>query len=141
MTDEEKTESPRAGVYICHCGGNISDVVDVETVRNALEQDPNVVVSRRNMFMCSKTGQELIEKDIQDGAIDRVVVASCSPKLHETTFRGATDRGGMNVFLYEHANIREQVSWAHPHTPEKATEKAISLIRAAVNKAINFDPL
>ena len=141
MTDEEKTESTRAGVYICHCGGNISDVVDVEKVRNALEQDPQVVVSRRNMFMCSKTGQELIEKDIQDGVIDRVVVASCSPKLHETTFRGATDRGGMNIFLYEHANIREQVSWAHPHTPELATEKAVSLIRAAVNKAINFDPL
>ncbi len=141
MTNEEKNDFPRAGVYICHCGGNISDVVNVETVRNALEEDPKVVVSRRNMFMCSKTGQELIEKDIQDGIIDRVVVASCSPKLHETTFRGATDRGGMNVFLYEHANIREQVSWAHPHTPEKATEKAISLIRAAVNKAVNFDPL
>lgn len=134
-------KAPRAGVYICHCGGNIGDVVDVEKVRAALEKDPQVHVSRQNMFMCSKIGQELIEKDIKDGLIDRVIVASCSPRLHQTTFRGATRRGGLNVFLYEHANIREQVSWAHPHTPEKATEKAVSLIRAAVNKAIKFDPL
>ncbi|MHA2304004.1 MAG: CoB--CoM heterodisulfide reductase iron-sulfur subunit A family protein [Candidatus Hodarchaeales archaeon] len=141
QTSFTKEKSPRAGVYICHCGGNISDVVDVEKVQNALEKDPQVYISRRNMFMCSKTGQELIEKDIKDGLIDRVIVASCSPKLHETTFRGATKRGGLNVFLYEHANTREQVSWAHPHTPEKATEKAISLIRAAVNKAIEFEPL
>ncbi|MFX1506025.1 MAG: CoB--CoM heterodisulfide reductase iron-sulfur subunit A family protein [Promethearchaeota archaeon] len=141
MENSIKKLAPRAGVYICHCGGNISDVVDVEKVRAALEKDPQVYVSRKNMFMCSKIGQELIEKDIRDGLIDRVVVASCSPRLHQTTFRGATRRGGLNVFLYEHANIREQVSWAHPHTPEKATEKAVSLIRAAVNKAIEFDPL
>lgn len=139
--EEKNTTSPGVGVYICHCGGNIGDVVDVEKARETLEKDPQVSVAQQNMFMCSKIGQELIEKDIREGKVDRVVVASCSPRLHQTTFRGATKRGGLNVFLYEHANIREQVSWAHPHTPEKATEKAVSLIRAAVNKAVKFEPL
>ncbi|MHA1973619.1 MAG: CoB--CoM heterodisulfide reductase iron-sulfur subunit A family protein [Candidatus Hodarchaeales archaeon] len=141
MGEDEKKESPRVGVYICHCGGNISDVVDVEKVREILEKNPNVTVSRRNMFMCSNAGQELIEKDIKDGLIDRVVVASCSPRLHEMTFRGATRRGGLNEFLYEQVNIREQDSWVHSHTPDLATRKAVSLVRGGVAKALELDPL
>jgi heterodisulfide reductase subunit A len=138
---DREPKKQRVGVYICHCGGNISDVVDVEKVRNILERYPNVKVSRRNMFMCSNAGQELIEKDIKDGLIDRVVVASCSPRLHEMTFRGATRRGGLNEFLYEQVNIREQDSWVHSHTPEEATRKAVSLIRGGVAKALKLDPL
>ncbi|NHJ01532.1 MAG: CoB--CoM heterodisulfide reductase iron-sulfur subunit A family protein [Candidatus Heimdallarchaeota archaeon] len=138
MSEKEET---KVGVYICHCGGNISDIVDVEKVRQELEKYPNVVVSRRNMFMCSNAGQELIEEDIKAGKVNRVVVASCSPSLHEMTFRGATRRGGLNEFLYEQVNIREQDSWVHSHQPDEATRKAVSLIRGGVAKAMQLDPL
>jgi heterodisulfide reductase subunit A len=141
MSTDEKKKKPRVGVYICDCGGNISDVVDVEKVRQVLEENENVAVSRRDMFMCSNAGQELIEKDIQDDKIDRVIVASCSPSLHEMTFRGATRRGGLNEFLYEQVNIREQDSWVHSHNHDLATEKAIRLVRGGVAKAMKLDPL
>ncbi|MCK4849457.1 MAG: CoB--CoM heterodisulfide reductase iron-sulfur subunit A family protein, partial [Candidatus Heimdallarchaeota archaeon] len=141
MNTEEKDKKIRVGVYVCHCGGNISDVVDVEKVRQVLEENENVTVSRRDMFMCSNAGQELIEKDIKDGKIDRVIVASCSPSLHEMTFRGATRRGGLNEFLYEQVNIREQDSWVHSHNHDLATEKAIRLVRGGVAKALKLDPL
>ncbi|MFX1533269.1 MAG: CoB--CoM heterodisulfide reductase iron-sulfur subunit A family protein [Promethearchaeota archaeon] len=138
---ENKSDTSKVGVYICHCGGNISDVVDVEEVEQNLAKYPNVVCARRNIFMCSNEGQELIEKDIKEKGINRIVVASCTPSLHEETFRGAIRRGGLNEFLYEHANIREQVSWAHPHTPQEATQKAIRLVQAAVNKATMLQSL
>ena len=141
MNTEETNKKIRVGVYVCHCGGNISDVVDVEKVRQVLEVNENVTVSRRDMFMCSNAGQELIEKDIKDGKIDRVIVASCSPSLHEMTFRGATRRGGLNEFLYEQVNIREQDSWVHSHNHDLATEKAIRLVRGGVAKALKLDPL
>ncbi len=143
MTENKDSNNSdvKVGVYICHCGGNISDVVDVERVRKELEKYPNVVVSRRNMFMCSNAGQELIEEDIKEGKVNRVVVASCSPRLHEMTFRGATRRGGLNEFLYEQFNIREQDSWVHSHHPDEATRKAVSLIRGGVAKAMKLDPL
>ena len=127
-------ESPRVGVYVCHCGGNISDVVEVAEVAEAAGKLPGVVCSRTNMFMCSDPGQQLIVDDIQKEGLNRVVVASCSPRLHETTFRGAAARGGLNPFLYEHANIREQVSWCTPSRPA-ATVKATNLVAAAVAKA------
>ncbi len=143
MSDEKKQEQikeePRVGVYICHCGGNISDHVDVDEVRKRAESIPGVTVARQNMFMCSDPGQEMIANDIKEGKINRVVVASCAPHLHELTFRNTIERAGANPYLYDHANIREQVSWVHHGEP--ATEKAIRLIAAAVGKAKNLKEL
>ncbi|MEN8245711.1 MAG: CoB--CoM heterodisulfide reductase iron-sulfur subunit A family protein [Thermodesulfobacteriota bacterium] len=144
MTDkktdkEQKAESKKVGVYICHCGGNISDHVDVEAVAEEVKKIPDVAKVHTNTFMCSDPGQELIQKDIQEGSINRVVVASCAPSLHEITFRGAIKRVDFNPYLYEHANIREQVSWVHDG--EKATKKAASLVAAAVAKSKQLTPL
>jgi heterodisulfide reductase subunit A len=143
MADKKQaTEAPsgcKVGVYICHCGGNISDHVDVDAVCRGVKSIPGVAVARTNMFMCSDPGQELIIEDFKSGAIDRVVVASCAPSLHETTFRGALSRAGINPYLYEHANIREQVSWVH-HGPA-ATAKATRLVAAAVAKTEQLEPL
>ncbi len=135
----EETTEPKVGVYVCHCGGNISDHVDVQKVADAVKNIPGVVVSHTNTFMCSDPGQELIQEDIKAGKINRVVVASCAPSLHETTFRGAIKRAGMNPYLYDHANIREQDSWVHHGDP--ATQKAITLVAAAVAKALHLEPL
>ncbi len=136
---KNKTEETKVGVYICHCGGNISDHVDVEKVAKAVENIDGVAVSRTNMFMCSDPGQEMIQEDIKANGINRVVVASCAPSLHELTFRGAITRAEMNPFLYEHANIREQDSWVHHGDP--ATSKAITLVAAAIAKARGLAPL
>lgn len=122
----------RIGVYICHCGGNISDVVDVKKVVEAVKDEPDVVVAKDFMFMCSDAGQKMIQDDIKNLNLDGVVVASCSPKLHETTFRNCVRRAGLNPYLYYHANIREDCSWAHSDSPELATLKAINHVRAAI---------
>jgi len=142
MPDEKQNPTngePKVGVYICHCGGNISDTVDVAEVEDKARELPGVTVSCRNMFMCSDPGQEAIIEDLKSGKVDRVVVASCAPSLHETTFRQALERAGVNPYLYEHANIREQVSWVH-HGPG-ATRKASELVAAAVAKARLLSPL
>ena len=142
MAKKKKTApapDAKVGVYVCHCGGNISDAVDVAKVCAQARQVPGVVVARANMFMCSDPGQELIIEDLQSGLVDRVVVASCSPSLHETTFRNALIRAGANPYVYEHANLREQVSWVH-HGAE-ATEKASRLVAAAAAKARRLKPL
>jgi heterodisulfide reductase subunit A len=132
-------KSEKVGVYICHCGGNISDHVDVAEVCERAGRIPGVSVARTEMFMCSDPGQELIMEDLRSGAVDRVVVASCAPSLHEATFRSALQRTGVNPYLYEHANIREQVSWVHHG--EAATEKAIRLVAATAAKAARLKPL
>jgi heterodisulfide reductase subunit A len=136
---DNNTEQAKVGVYICYCGGNISDHVDVETVRERLERMPGVTKTRTNMFMCSDPGQEMIVSDLKSGAVNRVVVASCAPSLHETTFRNALVRSGMNPYIYEHANIREHVSWVHHG--QAATDKATRLVSAAAAKAGQLDPL
>jgi heterodisulfide reductase subunit A len=129
----EPTAGDKVGVYVCHCGGNISDAVDVEQVCAQARGLPGVVVARANMFMCSDPGQEMIIEDLKSGLVDKVVVASCSPSLHEGTFRQTLARAGVNPYVYEQANLREQVSWVH-HGPE-ATEKAARLVAAAAAKA------
>jgi heterodisulfide reductase subunit A len=131
----------RIGVYVCHCGGNISDVVDVDRVTTEAAGLEGVAVARHIMFMCSDEGQKAIIDDIKDLGLDRVVVAACTPKLHEITFRRAVVRAGMNPYLFQPANVREQASWAHPHSPLAATLKASSLVRAAVAKARLLEPL
>ncbi len=138
--DDRPRTGRRIGVYVCHCGGNIADVVDVEAVALAASQLDEVVVARTHAFMCSEAGQGAIAQDIEEQGLDGIVVASCSPALHESTFRRALARGGLNPFLYEHANIREQVSWVST-CKATATGKAATLVRAAVAKARLLRPL
>ena len=122
---------PRIGVYVCECGVNISATVDVEAVAEMAKELPGVAVSRVYKYMCSEPGQELIQKDIKELGLDRVVVASCTPRMHEPTFQRAVAEAGLNPYYFEMANIREHVSWITDDR-EEATEKAKRLVRAAV---------
>jgi heterodisulfide reductase subunit A len=131
----------RIGVYICYCGGNISDFVDVEHVRNAIENEKGVVVAKTTMFACSDAAQQEIIDDIQEQKLDGMVVASCSPTLHLFTFRSVAERAGLNPYLYVQVNLREQCSWAHTDLPEQATEKAIYMVKAGIAKARLTRPL
>ena len=130
----------KVGVYVCHCGTNIAKVVDVEDVATWAGELPNVEVSREYKFMCSSLGQELIEEDIREKGLTRVVVASCSPHMHEKTFRGACERGGLNPFLFEMANIREHDSWT-TDDETAATQKAKALTNAAIERVVHHQPL
>ncbi|OIP84874.1 MAG: 4Fe-4S ferredoxin [Porphyromonadaceae bacterium CG2_30_38_12] len=133
----------RIGVYICHCGGNISDYVDVEKVRQAVDGgDAEIVVmAKTTMFACSDANQREMVEDIKANNLDGVIVSSCSPKLHMLTFRNVTERADLNKFTYVHANIREQASWAHSDNKIGATEKAIHLVKAAIAKSRYADAL
>jgi heterodisulfide reductase subunit A len=133
-------EEIRTGVYICHCGFNIAGVVNVEEVAKYAATLPSVVISREYRYMCSDPGQDLIKNDIKELGINRVVVASCSPRMHEPTFRKAVEDGGLNPYLYEHANIREHASWVHDDK-KLATNKAKDLVRAAVRRVYYHEPL
>jgi len=133
-------EELRIGVFVCHCGGNISDVVDVQRVAEEIGRLPGVVFSTTHMFICSDPGQVLIEQKIKELNLNRVIVAACSPSLHELTFRRALARAGLNQYLYEHTNIREQDSWVVVDK-EQATQKAIRLISASVARVSHLVPL
>jgi heterodisulfide reductase subunit A len=122
---------PRIGVYVCECGINIADTVDVPAVVEMAAQLPNVVVARDSKYTCSEPGQNVIQDDIRDLGIDRVVVASCTPRMHEPTFRRLLEASGLNPFFFEMANIREHVSWV-TENPVAATQKAKRLVRSAV---------
>jgi len=131
----------RIGVFICHCGGNISDVVDVKRVADEIGQmSSDVVFSTTEMFQCSDPGQARIEASIKEHRLNRVIVAACSPTLHEMTFRRACARAGLNPYLFQHVNIREHVSWVI-EDKEAATLKAARLIRAAVDRAKYLEAL
>jgi heterodisulfide reductase subunit A len=130
----------KIGVYICQCGINIAATIDVEKVTNEIEKLPNVAIGRYYKYMCSDPGQELIKNDIKDQKLDRVVVASCSPRMHEPTFRAALEEAGMNPYYFEMVNIREHCSWVHLDK-DLATEKAIELITGAVARAQYLEPL
>jgi heterodisulfide reductase subunit A len=145
MTNNATNQEPkeRIGVYVCHCGSNIAGMVDVEEVAQwAAEQlkDRGVVIARDYKFMCSSLGQELIEKDIQEEGLTRVVVAACSPHLHENTFRTACSRAGLNPYLCELVSIREQVSWVHTDRAA-ATEKSKAVLSGGVERVIHNEPL
>jgi heterodisulfide reductase subunit A len=131
---------PRIGVYICHCGVNISATVDVEAVAAFAAGLPGVIVARDYMYMCSDPGQALIQQDIETHDLNRVVVASCSPRMHEPTFRGAAEQAGLNPHLVDMANIREQCAWVHVKGAE-TTEKAEALVASAVARAALLEPL
>ncbi|HEY3334085.1 MAG TPA: 4Fe-4S binding protein [Candidatus Limnocylindrales bacterium] len=131
----------RIGVYVCHCGGNISDYVDVEQVVDGIKDNGDVVVSRTTMFACSEASQQDIEADIRANNLDGLVVASCSPKLHTYTFRGVAQRAGLNPYQYTQVNIREQCSWVHTDDREAATAKATALVSAGIGRTRNTVPL
>jgi heterodisulfide reductase subunit A len=136
-------DQPRIGVYVCHCGSNIAGVVDVAEVASWAEKnlkDRGVVIARDYKFMCSSLGQELIEKDIKEHNLNRIVVAACSPHLHEMTFRTATRNGGLNPYLCEMVSIREQVSWVHTDK-QAATEKAKAMVSGGVARVAHHEPL
>jgi heterodisulfide reductase subunit A len=120
---------------------NIAGVVDVEQVMNKVENLPNVATAKHYVYMCSQPGQDLIKNDIKELGLNRVVVASCSPRMHEPTYQKALEEAGVNPFFFEMANIREQVSWAHMNEPERATEKAADLIRMAIARASLLEPI
>ena len=134
------SEPVRVGFYVCHCGTNIAGVVDVDRVAKYAATLPNVIVSRDYKYMCSDPGQELIQQDIRANKLTRIVVASCSPLLHERTFRNATTKGGINPFCFQMVNIREHDSWVHTDR-EEATVKAIALVRAAIRRVAFHKPL
>ena len=130
----------RIGVYICHCGTNIAGKIDIGDLVEHTQKLPGVVLVREYRFMCSDPGQALIQKDVESGEINRVVVASCSPLMHENTFRKVCERSGLNPYLFTMANIREQCSWVHLDEGF-STEKARDLIAAAVHRARFLEPL
>ena len=128
-----RQDSPRVGVYVCHCGTNIAGMVDVEAVTEYASTLGNVAIARHYAYMCSDPGQSLIKDDINNAGLNRVVVASCSPLMHETTFRRACGEAGLNPFLFQMTNIREHCSWVSVDSG-KATEKAKTLVSAAVSR-------
>lgn len=130
----------KIGVYICHCGANIAGTVDVPRVVEFARNLPFVAVAREYKFMCADSGQDMIKQDIKDLGINRVVVASCSPRLHEATFRRALASAGLNPYLFEMANIREQIAWV-TEDKEAATEKAMAMVSAAVRRVFYHEPL
>ena len=135
-----KEKEAKVGVYICHCGGNISDTVDVEKVRETASKFKDVKIAKTYEYVCSDPGQEMIKQGIKEQGINRIVVASCSPRMHLDTFRRAVESAGLNPYLLEMANIREQDSWVHSDK-ETATSKAIDVIRGAVERARYLKPL
>jgi heterodisulfide reductase subunit A2 len=131
----------RIGVFICHCGHNIAGTIDVNAAVEAVKSHPDVVFAVDYKYMCSDPGQALIKKAIAEHQLDGVVVAACSPAMHETTFRRAVAAAGVNAFRCECANIREQVSWVHQNEGAAATEKAIAIARSVVEKTTLDEPL
>ena len=128
-------EEPRIGVFVCNCGINIGGVVNVPEVQAYAKTLPNVVLSDENLFTCSQDTQDKMKKVIDEYKINRVVVASCSPRTHEPLFRATIREAGLNKYLFEMANIRDQCSWVHMQDKKGATEKAKDLVRMAVTNA------
>jgi heterodisulfide reductase subunit A len=137
---EKKT--PRIGIFVCECGGNIGDVVDVKSVVDTVKNWEGVAVAKQHKYLCSKPAQEMIIEAIKKNNLDRVVVASCTPRMHLPTFQNVLERAGLNPYMLEFVNIREQSSWVHgPHASAEATRKAISLIRGGYERSFELEPL
>jgi len=140
-TAENLTGKPRIGVYVCHCGLNIARTVDCKKVAESAGSLDDVVVAQDIAYACSEPGQNSIKEHILEHQLDRVVIAACSPRLHELTFRQMVQSAGMNPYLLEMANIREHCSWVHMNEPEAALEKATDLARMAVSRVRHLQPL
>jgi heterodisulfide reductase subunit A-like polyferredoxin len=134
-------QEPRIGVFVCNCGVNIAGVVDVNDLENYVKTLPNVVYACQNLFTCSQDSQELMKEIIKEHSLNRIVVAACTPKTHEGIFMDTLVACGLNKYLFEMANIRNQDSWVHSDVPEKATEKAKKLVRMALARASTLNPL
>ena len=132
---------PRIGVYVCHCGLNIAKTVNCPEVALQMSGLENVVISKDITYACSEPGQKEIKNDILENKLDRVVVASCSPRLHEPTFRQMLQSVGLNPYLLEMTNLREQCSWVHMKETEAATQKAIDLVKMSVSRVRLLQPL
>lgn len=141
MVGDNGNEEVRTGVYVCHCGSNIAGVIDPKAVVEYAEGLPGVVRAVDTPYACADSGQSVIREEIEKYNLNRVVVSACSVRMHEPTFRAVVTEAGLNPFLMEMANIREQCTWAHGHDPEGALEKAKSLTAAAVAKARFLSPL
>ncbi|NHI92282.1 MAG: CoB--CoM heterodisulfide reductase iron-sulfur subunit A family protein [Candidatus Lokiarchaeota archaeon] len=141
MKMTEKIEKIKVGVFICHCGSNIGGVIDINELATQLRKEENISTINAYTFMCSEQGQQLIRNQIKQNGINRIVIAACSPKLHEATFQKVLKDEGLNPFYLDIANIREQCSWVHSDEPEKASEKAAKLIKAAAVKAMQLEPV
>ena len=140
-TDENLEETVRIGVYVCHCGLNIAQTVDCQRVAETASLLDDVTISKDISYACSEPGQQQIKDDILEHDLDRVVVASCSPRLHEPTFRQMLQSAGINPYLLEMANLREQCSWVHMNEPDAATNKAEDLVKMAVSRIRLLQPL
>ncbi len=128
-------EELRIGVFVCECGHNIAGTVDCEAVREHASTLPDVVIAQKNRYTCSDPGQQQIKQAIANYNLNRVVVASCTPRLHEPTFRACLSQAGLNPYLFEMANIREQCSWVHQNDPAGATRKAMDAVSMSVARA------
>ncbi len=140
MEDEGK-DNIRIGVYVCHCGGNISEVIDVDELAEFGGKQPDVVLSKQNTHMCSDVGQQLVVDDIKEHNLDKVVIAACSPQFQGATFMRAVEKAGLSPYVVQLANVREQCAWPHYDFPELATEKAKGMLSAAIAKARFSEPL
>ena len=139
---QAEDKSPKIGIFVCECGGNIGDVVDVKTVIDTVKSWDGVVVAKYNKYLCSRPAQEIIVEDIKKKNLDRVVVASCTPRMHLPTFQSVMERAGLNPYMLEFVNIREQDSWVHgPKASAEATKKAISLIRGGYERSSALEAL
>ncbi len=138
---QAETEPVRIGVYVCHCGSNIAGVIDPAEVAAFATTLPGVVLARENLYMCGDPGQNLIKRDIIQHKLNRVVVAACSVRMHEPTFRACVAEAGLNPFLMEMTNIREQDTWVHAHDPQGALLKAKEMVAAAIAKVRHLQPL
>lgn len=134
-------QEPRIGVYVCHCGLNIAQSVDCPKVAHDVADAENVVVSKDIVYACSEPGQQQIKQDIIDNGLDRIVIASCSPRLHEPTFKKMIDSVGLNPYMLDMANLREQCSWVHMNDRENATLKAETLVNMAISRVRHLEPL
>ncbi len=139
--EKDVLEEPRIGVFVCHCGINIGSVVDVPSVVKYAKSLPNVVHSQEGLYVCSQDSQAAMKQLVEELKLNRVVVASCSPRTHKPLFQETMREAGLNKQLFEMANIRDQCSWVHQQEPEKATEKAKDLVKMAVGKAATLKPI
>ena len=131
----------RIGVYVCHCGGNISEIVDISKVVSFAEKQPDVVLVKDNPHMCSEVGQKLVIDDIKEHKLDKIVIAACSPQFQGPTFMSTLEKAGLSPYVLEMANIREHDSWVHGHEKEQALQKAKEIVAAAVAKVSHAYPL
>jgi heterodisulfide reductase subunit A len=137
---ENNSSDIKIGIYICHCGSNIGDVLDCKELAEESKELKDVIISKDYSYLCSEPGQKIIKEDIKEFNLNRIIIAACSPRLHEQTFREVLKEAGLNPYLLEIVNIREQCSWVHSSFPEKATLKGFNLLKMAHARVVKLIP-